>query len=75
MRLGDHAFFFSKEKLVPAVVGDSGHPGEIEASLHAIHESGTRTIDKPNKGPVPNTPGGRDVSGSIIFYPSGQPGP
>ena len=74
VRLGDRAFFFANQKLVPAIVGDSGNPGQIEASLHTIHDAGIRTIDKANKGPVPNTPGGRDVSGSIIFYPSGQPG-
>jgi RHS repeat-associated protein len=72
VRLGDRAIFSANEKLVHAIVGDSGHPG-IEASLHAVHAAGIPTIDRPNFGPVPATPRGRDVNGTVIYYPSRQP--
>jgi hypothetical protein len=72
VRLGDRADFIANGKTVPTVVGDSGHPG-IEASLHAVHDAGIRTRDTPGYGPLPATPGGRDVEGMIIYYPTGQP--
>jgi hypothetical protein len=72
VRLGDRADFIANGRTVPAVVGDSGHPG-VEASLHAVHEAGIPTRDVPNYGPLPATIGGREVEGMILYHPTGQP--
>lgn len=70
VRAGDPVVLTGNGRSAPGIVGDFGSPGFVEASVAMAHAIGVSTVDKPNKGPVPNTPRGRDVPVSVTIYPS-----
>jgi hypothetical protein len=72
VRLGDRAVLSVNGRSAPGVVGDTGaDPRFVEASLRLVHDVGVRTRDVPRTGPVPDTPGGREVWATMTLYPSG----
>ena len=73
VRLGDRAVLTVNGRSASAVVGDTGaNPRLVEASVHLVHRVGVRTVDIEGTGPVPNTPGGRDVWATMTLYPTGR---
>ena len=73
MRVGDRAVLTVKGRSTPGVVRDTGAtPGLVEASVRLVHDVGIRTLDVRRVGPVPDTPGGREVPAIMTLYPSGD---
>jgi RHS repeat-associated protein len=76
VRLGDRAMLTVNGRSAPGVVGDTGADHRfVEASLRLVHDVGVRTRDVPGRGPVPDTPGGREVWARMTLYSSEPPGP